>query len=557
MRAQLISELNAAVGQLDIGDLPLLASLHEHFQQIKHDAESAPASASTESMGACAARGKELLERIILQETTDTNAAVASLVETVKSMQALIDGAGASSPAPATPAPERAEAPKESHALAEAPLGTTPDDLSLIGEFVTESREHLDAAEAQLLRLEDQPEDLEAINAVFRSFHTIKGVAGFLNLKQIGALAHASENLLDKARKQEIRLSHDHIDLILRALDLMKRLIGDVESASRAGAALAIRAELPDLIGQVDRAASGEFTPSSAPRLAPPLAAGDGSQATRLNEEAPSEKTTEKSPETPAQSNHQQETVKVATDRLDSLINMVGELVIAQAMVSQDVGSVANSNPRMARNMSHLGKISRELQEIAMSMRMVPIQGVFQKMTRLARDLGRKFGKDLEFVTVGGETELDRNVVEAIGDPLVHMVRNAIDHGIEPPDVRRSAGKSPVGRVQLRAFHQAGAVVIELKDDGKGLRRDKILKKAIENGLVREGQELSDSEVFKLIFAAGLSTAEKVTDVSGRGVGMDVVRKNVENLRGRIDITSEEGKGSVFTIRLSQVTNLL
>jgi two-component system chemotaxis sensor kinase CheA len=171
-------------------------------------------------------------------------------------------------------------------------------------------------------------------------------------------------------------------------------------------------------------------------------------------------------------------------------------------------------------------------------------------MARLVRDLGRKFGKEIDLKIIGGETELDRNVVEAISDPLVHMVRNSVDHGLETPDEREKAGKPRAGRVELRAYHQGGNIVIDITDDGRGLNKEKILKKAKEAGIVREGQELSEQEIFKLVLHAGLSTADKLTDVSGRGVGMDVVRKNVEALRGRIDISSAKGKGSTFSIRL-------
>jgi two-component system chemotaxis sensor kinase CheA len=197
-----------------------------------------------------------------------------------------------------------------------------------------------------------------------------------------------------------------------------------------------------------------------------------------------------------------------------------------------------------------MSKIARELQDISMSMRMVPIQGVFQKMSRLVRDLTHKFGKEIDLVLVGGETELDRGLVESISDPLVHMVRNSADHGIETPDVREKAGKPRVGKIELKAYQQAGHIVINISDDGKGLTKARILQKAIDAGIVKPDEQLSENEIFKLIFHAGLSTAEKVTDVSGRGVGMDVVRKNVEALRGRIDISSVEGKGSTFTIRL-------
>jgi two-component system, chemotaxis family, sensor kinase CheA len=190
------------------------------------------------------------------------------------------------------------------------------------------------------------------------------------------------------------------------------------------------------------------------------------------------------------------------------------------------------------------------LQDLSMSMRMVPVQGVFQKMARLVRDLSRKAGKEIELNISGAETELDRNVVEAIADPLVHMVRNSIDHGIEPAEDRVKIGKKRVGRIDLKAFHQGGNIVIQIVDDGKGLNREKILQKAVKNGIIKEGLEMSDEEVYKLIFHAGLSTAEKVTDISGRGVGMDVVRKNVESLRGRVDIKSEPGRGSTFSIGL-------
>ena len=192
-----------------------------------------------------------------------------------------------------------------------------------------------------------------------------------------------------------------------------------------------------------------------------------------------------------------------------------------------------------------------------MSMRMVPIQGVFQKMSRLVRDLSRKMDKQIHFKTVGEETELDRSIVDKIADPLVHMVRNSADHGIESAQVRVDAGKSAAGTIELRAFHQAGNIVIEIADDGKGLDKEVLMEKALQRGLIEPDQELSDEEVFKLIFHAGFSTAQKVTNVSGRGVGMDVVRKNIEALRGKVDISSELGKGSTFTIRLPLTLSLI
>ena len=218
-------------------------------------------------------------------------------------------------------------------------------------------------------------------------------------------------------------------------------------------------------------------------------------------------------------------------------------------MVAEETGTNAlDSN--LSRKVVHQSKIIRELQELSMVMRMVPIQGVFQKMARIVRDLSHKTGKQIDFVTRGEETELDRNIVDKITDPLVHMIRNSVDHGIESSEERAKTGKKPVGRIELRAYHQAGNIVIEIQDDGKGLNKERILQKAIEGGFVETGQQLSDEEIFKFIFRPGLSTAEKVTAVSGRGVGMDVVKRNIDSLRGKIDISSTPGQGSTFTIRL-------
>lgn len=247
--------------------------------------------------------------------------------------------------------------------------------------------------------------------------------------------------------------------------------------------------------------------------------------------------------------------MRVSTQRLDRLIDMVGELVIAHSMVAQD-HLVANSdNHELAKKVAHTSKIVRELQDISMSMRMVPLKATFNKMARLVRDVSRKVGKNVNFVTEGEDTEIDRNLVNIINDPLVHMVRNAVDHGIESPEMRAENHKPEYGTVQLLAYHSAGSVVVEIRDDGQGLNRDFILAKAREKGLLGDPDEnhdraFSDREVFNMIFEPGFSTAQVVTDVSGRGVGMDVVKKNIESLRGQVEIKSEYGRGSVFKMSL-------
>jgi two-component system, chemotaxis family, sensor kinase CheA len=413
------------------------------------------------------------------------------------------------------------------------------EDLPFVEEFIAEAMGHIDAAEASIFKLEKEPRDTDAVDAIFRSFHTIKGSAGFLHLQQLGELAHGAENMLNQIREGSRQWADSTIDLVLDSIDLMKTMIVALEESARLDLPLARQERLPALLQRLRSWAPGQskaVSPSTrieaVPGLSTQSADSAWDQPTRNNS-------------TPAE-----RTVKVSTDRLDALINMVGELAIAQSMVSQVLTTEIAADSKQARSIAHLGKIVGELQELSMSMRMVPVHGVFQKMARLVRDLAQQVEKEIEFSTIGGETEIDRNLVETLSDPLIHMVRNAVDHGLETPGVRAKAGKPRCGRLELKAYHRGGYIIVEVSDDGKGLNLQRILEKAILANIVRDGQELSNQDIFQLIFHAGLSTAEQVTNVSGRGVGMDVVRKNIEALRGRIDIASVEGKGSTFTVRL-------
>ena len=512
-----LQRISASLVQADPTDLPALADLHSDLLKV---ADLPGGSADT------ARRGAEIVEQIILRETNDANAALRAVVDVVAQLQAIADGGPM--PVLATVATTGPAHTDHSASAADEPtLGES--DLPLVHEFISEAAGHIEAAEAELLKLEKNPDDAEAVNAVFRSFHTIKGVAGFMNLKQIGALAHASESLLDLARNGKLRLSGPYADIVLQAADQMRGLIRSLDEAVRGNTPIPRSPELPDLIQRLKAAANGQLA-------APATAAVVTTERRQSNDRRHTDAS--------------ESSVKVSTARLDSLINTVGELVIAESMVRQNLGLVIAGDHRLQRNLGQLGKLTRELQDLSMAMRMVPIGGVFQKMTRLVRDVSQKADKEVELVIVGAETELDRNVVDAIGDPLVHMVRNSIDHGIEKPDDRERAGKPRAGRVELKAEHKAGGIVIQITDDGKGLNKARILKKATEAGIVREGQDIAEQDIFRLIFHAGLSTAEKVTDISGRGVGMDVVKRNIEDLRGRIEISSVEGKGTVFTIRL-------
>ncbi|NLW88015.1 MAG: chemotaxis protein CheA [Planctomycetes bacterium] len=473
-------------------------------------------------------------------------------------------------PAPpaSPPAQPKGDAPQVSAVL---PLDI---DMELLKEYMVESLDHLLAAQTSLLELENDPEAVEPINTVFRAFHTIKGTSGFLGLEAIQRLAHLSENLLDRAREGQIKIIGGYADISLRSCDALKFMIEALGSA-QPGGELSLAPGFEDLMAKLaDPEAAGisDDTDPAEMRLGDILV-GRGAatrdaveSAADVQEEKPIGRVLlEKDVATAAEVANAlrvqkgiknqpapgaENTIRVGTERLDSLINMVGELVIAQSMVAQDPNVTSGERPRLTRSVLHAGKIVRELQDLSMSLRMVPLKPTFQKMARLVRDLAKKSQKSVRFVTEGEDTEIDRNMVEIINDPLVHMIRNAVDHGIEPADERTAAGKDAVGTVTLRAYQVAGNVVLELQDDGRGLNKRKILAKAVERGLIGQNDDLSENEIFGLIFHAGFSTADKVTDVSGRGVGMDVVKKNIEKLRGRIEISSEVGKGSVFCIRL-------
>lgn len=475
-------------------------------------------------------------------------------------------GAPSDAPEPGGPSAEPADAAPEAEVAAEpAPsdegvVELSAEDDEMLSEFISESREHIGAAEAALLELETDSENAELINTVFRAFHTIKGVAGFLNLTPIVELAHKSEFLLDAARNGTTKVCTGFLDLTLNACDLLTTLIAVLEDGPAPEKKI-----FNETIRRLDAALNGDIPArgSAGASTAAPTAPAP-TEATEGGAKAPatSSKPADAKPASPSMGagkdaasakRRADQTVKVNTQRLDGLVDMVGELVIGHQMVVQDPNIQDLSEQRTQRNLVHVGKIIRDLQEVAMSLRMVTLKGTFQKMTRLVRDLSAKSEKQINLKIEGEDTELDRNVVEEIGDPLVHMIRNACDHGLEGPDERREAGKDAAGNLTLRAFHKGGAIIIEVEDDGRGLRREKILSKAIERGVVaseREGAEMSDREVYQLIFAPGFSTADKVTDVSGRGVGMDVVRRNIQALRGKVEIRSTPGKGSTFVLSL-------
>ena len=474
--------------------------------------------------------------------------------------------------------------PAAAAARVEEDLAILASDAELAGMFFAEALDHLGSIEATVLQLEATPADVKLLNDVFRPFHTVKGNAGALGVSRVQELAHKVENLLDLARSGQLAMAPDDFDLVLRSVDVVTTLLLDLQQRLGGQPGTDHEAERLALMAAVDARLSGDAAPPAAvepePVAAPatPIAPFSEPVAAATVDEAvfdlpapatapvatpapapvvaaapparPFQERADDAPPAQTRRVDDQASVKVDTRKLDNLVDMVGELVIVQSIIQEDPLLQTAVDERLTRNMAQLRRITSDLQRNAMSMRMLPIRQTFQKMARLVRDLSKKNGKPVELVLSGEDTELDRRVIESINDPLMHMVRNSMDHGLETPETRLAAGKPAQGTLSLSAFHQGGNIVIAIADDGGGLNTERIRAKAIAQGLIGGGDELSNAEIHQLIFRPGFSTAEKVTEISGRGVGMDVVRRNIEAMRGRIEIQSTQGRGTTFFIKL-------
>ena len=428
-------------------------------------------------------------------------------------------------PAAATPSQEEGE---------EFTSINLESDADILREFANEAREHLENIEQGVLVLEEQPEDAATLGSIFRAFHTFKGASGFLRLLPVNRLSHELENLLDYARSGKLVLTPSCIDVILEGKDVLKEFLDELQLQIDLHKPVEpIRVPANDLVARVRILLEN-------PNAAPVPAAASAS--------APS--TPRASSSADAKKKAGSQMMKVDTRRFDSLVELVGELVIAQSQVSQHPDLQNLRSQQLSRNLLQLSQISLELQKIAMSLRMVAIKATFQKMNRLVRDLTANVSKQVQLVISGEDTEMDRTIVEELADPLMHMIRNSVDHGIEKPEDRVAKGKPALGTVRLSASHQGGNMVIEIADDGGGLNKKRILEKAIERAIVSSDANLEDQQIYDLIFAPGFSTAEKITDISGRGVGMDVVKQNIGKLRGKIEIESTPGQGTTFRIFL-------
>ena len=489
----------------------------------------------------------------------------------------------------------------------------------IVQDFLQEATEMLEGLDNFFVQLENNPEDKTLLNEIFRTAHSIKGSAGFIGLTRIVEVAHHAENVLNQLRSGNMRAEPAVIDIILEAMDALKVLVNEVKTGEQADVDIeGINMKL-DLLLQwgedtgsgegakeepagdemaaavreeqaIDKvASSGSSSPSSpspgAPETPapPPPPAAAAPPASPPPPPPPSRPVASPPPSgapgpqrvTPAASREEaqggeaqgarvgeageaDQTIRVEISRLDSVMNLVGELVLGRnrlVKLSGDVDGVVDFEQRIkevAEAISQLNRVTTDLQTAVIKTRMQPIKKVLGKFPRMVRDLSRKMGKSIRLELVGEETELDKSVIEEIGDPLVHIIRNSIDHGIELPDDRVSHGKDPEGVVRISAYQEGNSIVIEINDDGRGIDVEKVKRKAVERGIITEedSRRMTDAEAVNIIFLPGFSTADKVTDVSGRGVGMDVVRTNISKINGSVEVTTQKGSGSTFTIRL-------
>jgi len=444
------------------------------------------------------------------------------------------------------------------------------DDL--IQEFLTETTENLNALDSDIVKLEQNPNDKDLIGRIFRLVHTVKGTCGFLGLPRLEAVAHHSENIMGRYREGSLQVTVESVSLILESFDRIKEIVAGIAATEKEPAG-----DDSVLIAKLDavfegKSASAPPAPAPAPVAAapappPPVEKKFVPSDDQLFEPVKAEGYTPPAPVTapppppaaapvveaakkPAAAATEEKSLRVNVEVLENLMTMVSELVLTRNQLLQ-ILRTQNDSP-FTPPLQRLSHVVSELQEGVMQTRMQPIGNAWSKLTRIIRDISVELHKKINLDMRGSETELDRQVLELIKDPLTHMVRNSGDHGIETPAERLAAGKPEEGTIVLNAFHEGGHIVIEISDDGRGLNTDRIRAKAVEKGVATEEQvkNMTDQQVQQFIFAAGFSTAEKITSVSGRGVGMDVVRTNIEKIGGTIEMKSVWGKGTTFTIKI-------
>jgi two-component system chemotaxis sensor kinase CheA len=443
------------------------------------------------------------------------------------------------------------------------------DNSEFIAEFLIESSENLDQLDKDLLALEADPADPQRLASVFRTVHTIKGNSGFFGFSKLGAIAHSGEHLLGKLRDGKLRLDGPVAAVLYAMVDAIRSILQAIEATGTEGdsdyrdlsRSLAAVAEQPQAAAPEAAAAAPPAQPGAVPVAVAPPEPPAPSPAPVVTPEAPpptpapAEQTrppvppvapTAATPAGPVAS--AETTVRVDVDLLASILDLVGELVLAR----NQLRSIDSDDPAVQACGQRINAVTNALQETAVKTRLQPVEHVFSRFPRTVRDLAVSCGKEVQLVIDGADTELDRSLIESIRDPLTHLIRNSVDHGIEPPDARAAAGKPRAGRLSLRAFNESGRVTIEVSDDGAGIAFEKVREKAVARGLVSaaEAAAMSPERVLQFIFEPGFSTAAQVTSVSGRGVGMDVVRTNIEAIGGTVDIHSTPGAGTTVRVHV-------
>ena len=436
----------------------------------------------------------------------------------------------------------------------------------IVQEFLVESHENLDQLDRDLVALEKDPTSRDLLSSIFRTIHTIKGTSGFLAFGSLESVTHVGENLLARLRDGKMAMTPETTDVLLAMVDAVRELLGSIETSGTEG-----DVDVSVVVGRVSDLLDGQATPAPTPladlvpELAPDLAAdvpaatvpevavdlapvaGAGPAEPVVAPVAPP---VEVSEDAPARRNVADSSIRVDVDLLDSLMRLVGELVLTRNQIVRQASEQEGVD--LARSAQRLNLIATELQEGVMKTRMQPIDHLWSKLPRVVRDLGASCGTSVTLTMVGRETELDRSLLESVKDPLTHLVRNAVDHGLESPDDRVAAGKPAEGVLTLRAYHEGGQVVVEVCDDGAGIDPDRIAAKAVDKGLRTSAQiaQMAPAEILQLIFLPGFSTAAAVTNVSGRGVGMDVVKTNIESIGGAIEVESVLGRGTTCRLRI-------
>ena len=426
-----------------------------------------------------------------------------------------------------------------------------PIDLNrFIATFFDEAKEHLETIEEQAMALGSGRDDEETLNAIFRAAHSIKGGSGTFGFTQLSEATHEIETLFDGLRKGKGKADAATVRLVLDSCDVFKSHLAKLKAGER-GHDPAMDALVASLKAPVDAPSAPTeekfgFFEELEPKPPHPLRRASDRKDEKFGFFEPQ-------PDTPSEHNRRRgdaSSIRVSVDKIDRIVNLVGELVIAQAMMQQSVAMQAGkTDERLAHSVATLDRNTRELQQAVMSIRMMPMEFVFSRFPRLVYDVSSKLNKKVQLRTQGNETELDKELIEQLVDPLTHVVRNAIDHGIEPPAERVRAGKPEAGTIVMRATHRGGSVIIEVSDDGRGLDRERIVAKARELGIPAD-DSWSDVQAWGLIFEAGFSTAKEVTNLSGRGVGMDVVRRNVSHMGGTVSVSSVKGHGTTITLQV-------